>query len=99
MPLPRRFNVALALLLIAFQPQVSEAKADSHRVLPTAFESQNDKSTDRDEPDKHEPIPPQDVHDPVLWHDPGTIAAENLFYGQGGKQSEPVPPFQFLDED
>ena len=36
---------------------------------------------------------------PVLWRDPGDIGARDLFWGPGGKQDEPQPPFKFLKED
>src|SRR3990172_12095261 len=35
----------------------------------------------------------------VLWRSPEDIASRNLFYGSGGKQNEPRPPFTFLNED
>ncbi len=39
------------------------------------------------------------MHNPVLWQNPGDISRKNLFYGQGGKEGQPKPPFTFLDED
>lgn len=48
---------------------------------------------------KRQPIRPDEVHDPILWHNPGRIADEDLFYGQGGAKGQPEPPFRFLDED
>ena len=36
---------------------------------------------------------------PVIWTDPGNISKRDLFYGQGGKDHQPKPPFVFLDED
>ena len=35
----------------------------------------------------------------ALWRSPEDIASRNLFYGSGGKQDEPHPPFTFLKED
>jgi hypothetical protein len=35
----------------------------------------------------------------VLWHDPGAIASLDLFYGQGGKEAQPIAPFKFVSED
>jgi hypothetical protein len=35
----------------------------------------------------------------LLWRDPTDIASRNLFYGCGGQEHEPHPPFQFLKED
>jgi hypothetical protein len=49
--------------------------------------------------DNHKPIAPADVHNPVLWSDPGNISQKNLFYGSGGENGQPAPPFRFLDVD
>src|SRR5512140_2107959 len=35
----------------------------------------------------------------VLWVDPGDIRSRDLFYGVGGKDGEPQPPFRFEGED
>lgn len=35
----------------------------------------------------------------VLWRDPGAISSRNLFYGPGGSELAPVPPFTFIKED
>src|SRR6476646_628906 len=45
------------------------------------------------------PIDKSELQDPILWHDPGTIASLDLFYGQGGKQGRPDSPFTFESED
>src|SRR5580693_6973353 len=34
--------------------------------------------------DNDQPLKGDQVHNPVLWTDPGNIAERNLFYGQGG---------------
>ncbi|MBV8207241.1 MAG: hypothetical protein JO041_10645 [Acidobacteria bacterium] len=36
---------------------------------------------------------------PILWMDPGNIAARDLYYGPGGKEHEPQGPMKFLKED
>jgi hypothetical protein len=36
---------------------------------------------------------------PILWSDPADIASRNLYYGPGGKEHEPHPPFTFVKED
>jgi hypothetical protein len=36
---------------------------------------------------------------PVIWRDPGDIAARDLRYGPGSPRSVPVPPFTFSRED
>src|SRR5581483_10113120 len=35
----------------------------------------------------------------ILWRDPGGIVSRNLFYGPGGKECQPRPPFRFVKED
>ena len=35
----------------------------------------------------------------VLWHEPGSIDHLDLYYGAGGRQTEPQPPFKFVKED
>ncbi|WP_047496019.1 hypothetical protein [Terriglobus sp. TAA 43] len=39
------------------------------------------------------------VQNPVLWHEPGNIAALDLYWGAGGKTNQPKSPFVFLSED
>jgi hypothetical protein len=36
---------------------------------------------------------------PVLWRDPGDVAALDLFWGIGGADKAPKPPFKFVKED
>ena len=53
-----------------------------------------------DSSDEHDrPVNRTELHNPVLWHDPGNIPSLDLFYGQGGKDGQPVPPFSFESED
>lgn len=49
--------------------------------------------------DDDKPVKGDQVHNPVLWTDPGNIATSDLFYGQGGPKHQPKPPFTFLRED
>jgi hypothetical protein len=35
----------------------------------------------------------------ILWREPQDIASLDLYHGPGGKEHEPVPPFQFVKED
>lgn len=48
---------------------------------------------------EEKPVDRTRLHHPVLWHDPGKMAALNLRYGRGGEQGQPVPPFTFKKED
>jgi hypothetical protein len=49
--------------------------------------------------DNDQPVDAAKLHNPVLWHDPGNIAALDLYDGQGGKEGQPAPPFKFESED
>ena len=49
--------------------------------------------------DNDAPIRADQIHNPVLWHDPGNIASLDLFYGQGGRNGMPQAPYTFLEED
>lgn len=35
----------------------------------------------------------------VVWTDPGDIRSRDLFYGPGGREGQPQPPFRFEKED
>jgi len=43
--------------------------------------------------------PAQSKPVPILWKDPGNIAALDLFWGSGGSDKAPKPPFTFVSED
>ena len=49
--------------------------------------------------DNDAPIHADKIHNPVIWHDPGNIAALDLYQGQGGEAGAPKGPFTFLEED
>jgi hypothetical protein len=49
--------------------------------------------------DDDAPVNAEELKNPVLWHDPGAIAALDLYYGQGGERGQPAVPFQFESED
>ena len=48
---------------------------------------------------KDVPLTPAQLHNPVLWEDPGNIASKDLFNGAGGADHQPQPPFTFISED
>ncbi|HEX4155840.1 MAG TPA: hypothetical protein VHY48_09515 [Acidobacteriaceae bacterium] len=56
-------------------------------------------SKKKDRKENHKSIASANVHNPVLWQDPGDIANKDLFYGCGGQDGQPKPPFIFLDQD
>ncbi|HWB33515.1 MAG TPA: hypothetical protein VG714_10095 [Acidobacteriaceae bacterium] len=82
----------------AANPQAAATAQSSATASPAAKKPASDDDDDKDD-DKHSPIPPDEVHHPVLWHDPGNIASRDLLHGQGGTEDEPKPPFKFLEED
>jgi hypothetical protein len=49
--------------------------------------------------DRDKPVAAEEISNPVLWQTPGDITAKDMFYGQGGEQRQPQPPFTFLRED
>lgn len=74
------------IVLIQFHSSFSQTPIDQS--AQSAKQKDNDK-----------PVDAAQLHNPVLWHDPGNIAGLDLFYGQGGKDGQPVAPFQFESED
>lgn len=49
--------------------------------------------------DNDKPIDQASVHNASIWQDPGDIASKDMFYGAGGKDGQPSPPFTFVSED
>ena len=43
-------------------------------------------------------VPRSALHNPVLWHDPGNVAALDLLHGPAGAQGMPLPAFTFERE-
>lgn len=37
--------------------------------------------------------------DEILWHDPGQVEALDLWWGPGGRENAPAPPYSFVKED
>ncbi len=58
-----------------------------------------DKKDKKNSEDNDQPIAAADIHNPVIWHDPGDIVHKDLLNGQGGEKRQPLPPFTFVDED
>jgi hypothetical protein len=99
-------NLALVLILLCSAPIPVAASPVSAAAVPVqqsaSLQAQNPQdateNNDDDKKDDHQAIAPDRIHNPVLWHDPGNIAEENLFYGSGGEKSQPRAPFTFLGE-
>jgi hypothetical protein len=92
-------SAILASLPLTARSQSSNAQT-TPQPSPSRQEVQdNASSKEKDHKENHKSIAAANVHNPVLWMDPGDIARKNLFYGRGGQDGQPVPPFIFLDED
>lgn len=65
----------------------------------TKSQDSDDKDSKEQPADNDRPVKGDQVHNPVLWTDPGSVAERNLFYGQGGEKHQPKPPFTFVRED
>jgi hypothetical protein len=57
------------------------------------------KHTGASKKDNDKPISQASVHNASIWQDPGDIASKDMFYGAGGKDGRPAPPFTFVSED
>ena len=86
-------GIVVATLFLC-QSQASPSQT-SEKTKPVQATTQP--TSDRHENDK--PVDAARLHNPVLWHDPGNISALDLYDGQGGKEGQPVAPFQFVSED
>src|SRR5579875_1545949 len=87
------FSLVLALTASA---HAQPPHTTTHQASAPAAQAGNDKESRKE---SHKPIAASAVHNPILWHDPGNISRKNLFYGRGGEDGQPKPPFTFLDED
>ncbi|HEX4996943.1 MAG TPA: hypothetical protein VFY29_01885 [Terriglobia bacterium] len=56
-------------------------------------------STSLQEPPENHVREPSSTGQQTLWMDPGDVASLDFEYGPGGKDRQPVSPFQFVDED
>jgi hypothetical protein len=86
----QRFEVLLAACLAlncALLPAQPQSASPSQSTPPKTAKKDNDK-----------PINQADIHNASLWHEPGNISEKDLFYGDGGKDGQPVPPFKFISE-
>ena len=89
--------------------QFPQAQQPAANAEPSPAESQplENKPAKKDQAEKADsgakdndlPIHADQIHNPVLWHDPGNIASLDLYHGQGGEAGMPKGPFTFLEED
>ena len=99
----RRFRSFLSFttaLLFASAPLAVYAQSsatqssDAQSTPPTSSAKAPKKGSNKDAP-----LTAAQLHNPVLWEDPGNIAGKDLFHGAGGPEHQPKPPFTFLSED
>ena len=97
------FSAAVSLSVSAqttLQPQAQgNAQNAPQSEKAKAPESHTGDARDHANNENDSPIEKSELHNPVLWHDPGAIASLDLFYGQGGKEGQPASPFTFESED
>jgi len=98
-PLPSGQAAPQQTVTPAEQPTQPQATTPVEPPKDGAAQTAADKSDKQDKIDTDKPIAAADIHDAVIWHDPGDIASKDLFYGQGGEDGQPRPPFKFIDED
>lgn len=85
----------------ATQPATEPASqpADTRLQDDAASKHHHQDAGKADKKDHDKPVPQSEMHNASLWHEPGNIAAKDLFYGQGGAEHQPVAPFTFEGED
>lgn len=102
--LVRRLAI-LSALSVAFSSALSSAQSQPaspgqhSEAVPGQATAPAPASHSQTATDNDKPINPADVHNASLWRDPGNISAEDLLYGEAGKDGQPVPPFKFIAED
>jgi hypothetical protein len=58
-----------------------------------------EKGSKKEKKSKKSPNAPSEPGTPALWEDRGDVSQLNLFWGIGGEEGSPKPPFQFDKED
>lgn len=93
-----RMLYRLALLVFAVGTVAPCSTPALFAQQPQKEAKQADDNPEVDKKDDHKPIPAALVHNPVLWEDPGDIAAKDMLHGLGGEKGMPVAPFTFEAE-
>src|SRR5690349_7646454 len=90
--------IASIIVLALFAGSSGEAKPGKSKVgkEKTGEEKTGKKKIGRE---KEQPVISSTEKPAVLWTQPSSIASRDLFYGIGGEEREPVPPFHFVKED
>src|SRR5215471_14621581 len=98
----RAYQYIALLMLICILPVMPHPLYGSYASIDlcdATSQITGSESHTHNEPDKDEPVSTDRLTNPVVWHDPGNIAAEDLYYGHGGKASAPRGPFVFESEE
>ena len=82
-----------------FPSGLPQENPDPNASNPAGLKNNKEPRETKNNKDSDTPIKSSQIHNPVLWHDPGQISSLDLFYGQGGKDHQPEPPFTFESED
>lgn len=88
-----RNSICLLAFVTTLAVSTPAAAIHSKPAAHTAAAKQNESK------DNHKPIANSEIHNPVLWTDPGNIRSKNLYFGSGGTDGVPHPPFKFVDVD
>ena len=90
---------AASLLCASWSTPSAYAAAPQDNAQAAPIQSEPTQKAKKANNDKDVPVRGAQLHNPVLWEDPGNIAAKNLLLGAGGEDHQPKPPFTFLGED
>jgi hypothetical protein len=81
------------------QANPSQPAAPRTEPAPDQEPAPGSKPSKAEKKDNDKPISQANIHNASLWRDPGNIAEKDMFFGEGGKDGQPVAPFKFTDED
>ena len=76
-----------------------EEKEDKHSKHSKEPETSSKSSSSKGGGKKLPANAPTQTGTPIMWRDPGNVAAKNLLLGIGSEEGKPKPPFQFKEED
>lgn len=67
-------------------------------VLPAQTQQPDTGATKSKKVDNDRVVLADQIHNPVLWQDPGDIANKDMLHGSGGVKHQPQAPFTFVGE-
>jgi hypothetical protein len=88
------------LIILMVAAMVASGLALGTGAEPTQKHSEKEsKSSKKSKKSKKSANAPTEAGKPALWEDRGDVASLDLFWGIGGENETPKPPFQFEKED